>query len=88
MGFADKARKALEDAKEQAGRLAAEHGHKVDGVVDKAGDALDRKTKGKYAAQVDKAQSAAKGATDRLAEEHRRTQRRPTDPATPDHPQR
>lgn len=88
MGFADKARKALEDAKDQAGKLAAEHGHKVDGVVDKAGDALDRRTKGRYASQVDKAQTAAKGATDKLAEQHRRSVRRPDDPATPDHPQR
>lgn len=85
MGFADKARKALDDAKDQAGRLAAQHGDKVGGVVDKAGDAVDRRTRGRYAGHVDKAQSAAKRATDKLAAQQRP---RPGDPATPDHPPR
>jgi hypothetical protein len=85
MGFADKAKKALEDAKDQAGRLAAQHGDKVGGAVDKAGDAVDRRTKGKYASHVDKAQNAAKQATEKLAAQQRP---RPGDPATPDHPQR
>ncbi len=82
MSFADKAKKAMEQAKDKAADLAVQHGDKVDRAVDKAGDVVDRRTKGKYAGQVDKAQSAAKGAADKLAA----GKRRPGDPASPDHP--
>ncbi len=84
MSFADKARKAMEQAKDKAAGLADQHGDKVGRAVDKAGDVVDRKTKGKYAGQVGKAQSAAKGATGKLAA----SRREPGDPATPDHPVR
>ena len=91
MGFADKAKQALEDAKDKAAQLADQHGDKVDQAVDKAGDLVDRRTKGKYAGKVDSAQSAAKGAADKLAAQNRGARSTPVDPgdpATPDHPSR
>jgi hypothetical protein len=37
----------------------------VDTAIDKAGDVVDSKTKGKYASTVDKVQDAAKKAVDK-----------------------
>jgi MT0933-like antitoxin protein len=51
MGFLDK----LKD-------LASKNKGAVDSAIDKAGDIVDQKTKGKYASQVDKVQDAAKKA--------------------------
>jgi hypothetical protein len=51
MGFLDKAKDLL-----------AKNSDKVDTAIDKAGDLVDKKTQGKYAAQVDKVQDAAKKA--------------------------
>lgn len=91
MGLADRAKQALSQARVKAAQVADQHGDKVGRAVDKAGSAVDRQTKGKYRGQVDKAQAAAKQATDRLAAEHRGSRQQPVDPAdpaTPDHPSR
>lgn len=56
MGIFDKAKDAL-----------SEHSDKVAPVIDKAGDAIDEKTGGKYVGQVDKGQQLAE---ERLAGEH------------------
>ena len=50
---------------DKAKDLAKEHNEKVDQVIDKAGDAIDAKTGGKFASGVDKAQDAAKNAIDK-----------------------
>nr|WP_253814419.1 antitoxin [Nocardia amikacinitolerans] len=42
--------------------LAKQNADKVDTVIDKAGDLVDKKTGGKFAGQVDSAQDAAKKA--------------------------
>lgn len=42
--------------------LVAKNANKVDTVIDKAGDLVDKKTQGKYAQHVDKVQDAAKKA--------------------------
>ncbi|MGH3638453.1 MAG: antitoxin [Mycobacterium sp.] len=42
--------------------LVSKNADKVDTAIDKAGDLVDKKTQGKYAGQVDKAQEAAKKA--------------------------
>lgn len=42
--------------------LLAKNADKVDTAIDKAGDLVDKKTQGKYAQHVDKAQEAAKKA--------------------------
>ena len=54
MGFLDK----LKD-------LASKNKGAVDTPIDKAADAVDQKTQGKYAQQVDKAQDAAKKVVDK-----------------------
>ena len=56
MSFLNKAKEAVE-----------KNIDKVEGAIDKAGDMVDEKTGGKFAAAVDKVQDAAKGAADNLA---------------------
>lgn len=51
MGFLDKAKDLL-----------SKNADKVDTVIDKAGDLVDKKTQGKYASTVDKVQDAARKA--------------------------
>jgi hypothetical protein len=51
MGFLDKVKDLL-----------SKNADKVDTAIDKAGDAVDKKTQGKYSQHVDKAQDAAKNA--------------------------
>ena len=45
--------------------LVAKNADKVDTVIDKAGDIVDKKTQGKYTGQVDKVAEAAKKAVDK-----------------------
>lgn len=49
MGFLDKAK-----------QMARKNSSTIDKAVDKAGDLVDKKTNGKYADKIDKAQQAAK----------------------------
>lgn len=51
MGFLDKAK-----------ALLSKNADKVDTVINKAGDLVDKKTQGKYASHVDKVQEAARKA--------------------------
>ena len=54
MGFLDKVKDAV-----------SKNADKVETVIDKAGDIVDKKTQGKYTSQVDKVQEAAKKAVDK-----------------------
>ncbi|MGN5238768.1 MULTISPECIES: Rv0909 family putative TA system antitoxin [unclassified Rhodococcus (in: high G+C Gram-positive bacteria)] len=56
MGFMDSVKGLLGKGKD----YAAQNPDKAQGYIDKAGDAVDGKTGGKYAQHVDKAQDAAK----------------------------
>jgi hypothetical protein len=56
MGFLDKVK-----------GLVAKNADKVDTVIDKAGDIVDKKTQGKYVGTVDKVQDAAKKANTKNA---------------------
>jgi hypothetical protein len=71
MGFLDnllgRIRRSAPDAKDKAQDLAAEHGDTVKGGVHKAADIADEKTGKKYSGQIDKAESAAEDAVDKLA---------------------
>ncbi|WP_319430355.1 antitoxin [Mycobacterium sp. RTGN5] len=58
MGFLDK---ALGKTKE----VLSENADKVGQAIDKAGDIIDEKTKGKYSSTVDKVQDAAKNAVEK-----------------------
>lgn len=77
MSFMDKAKTALNQAKEKAADLAEKNSDKIEKAIDKSGDFIDQKTKGKYAEKIDKVQGAAKGAADKLAAQGE------TDPAAP-----
>jgi hypothetical protein len=67
-GAGDKAKVAFDGARDKAADLAHDHGDKVTGAIDKAGDLVDKKTKGKYASKIDSAQSKAKEAVVKLGE--------------------
>ncbi|HWC11486.1 MAG TPA: antitoxin [Acidimicrobiales bacterium] len=49
---------------DKAKDLAQDHADKIDGAIDKAADAVDEKTGGKYSDKIDKAAGAAKNALD------------------------
>lgn len=53
MGFLDKAKDALQGKSDQAAK-----------ALDKAGDVVDKQTKGKYSDKIDKAVDKAKDAVD------------------------
>lgn len=46
--------------------MLGQHSDKLEGGIDKAGDAIDERTGGKHAAHVDKAQDAARDALRKL----------------------
>jgi len=58
MGFLDK---ALDKTKE----VLSDNADKVGQAIDKAGDIIDEKTKGKYTSTVDKVQDAAKNVVEK-----------------------
>ena len=59
MGFLDKAKASLTKAVDQ-------HGDKIAKGVDKAADAIDKQTKGKYTDKIAKGRTAAKDGLDKL----------------------
>ncbi|BAW03776.1 hypothetical protein NSK11_contig00125-0015 [Nocardia seriolae] len=52
----------LKDAAGKAAELAGQHTDKLEPLIDKAGDLLDKQTDGKFEGAVDKVQDAAKQA--------------------------
>ena len=70
MSFMDKAKDALNQAKDKAADLAEQHGDKIDKAIDKSGDFIDQKTKGKYSDKIDSAQASARNAADKLAQDN------------------
>ncbi|MEE8600028.1 antitoxin [Euzebya tangerina] len=66
MGFADKAKDMLGDAKETAEGLAKEHGDKIDGAIDKATEFVTDKTPDSVDDKVRAAAEKAKDAVDQL----------------------
>jgi MT0933-like antitoxin protein len=66
MGFLDKVKKGLDNAKDKVDDLAEQHGDKIKGGIDKAADVAGKKLKGK-SKQVDSIADKAKGVVDDLA---------------------
>jgi hypothetical protein len=64
MGLLDKVKGMLNPAK--AKELAADHGDQIVKGVDKATDAVDDKTKGKFTDKLEKVDDAAEKAVDKL----------------------
>ncbi len=56
----------LDDAKKKLTKAVDDHGDKIRDGLDKAGDAVDKKTKGKYTDKIAKGKTAAEGALDKL----------------------
>ena len=54
---------------DKAKDLIGQNVDKVEAAIEKAGDAIDAKTEGKFAGAVDKAQQAAKDAAQKLQRE-------------------
>ncbi|MFI5807997.1 antitoxin [Streptomyces sp. NPDC051561] len=67
MGFLDNLKAKLAPAKEKAADLAQQHGGKIEQGLDKAAQAVDSKTKGKYSSQIQSGTGKAKGALDRIS---------------------
>ena len=66
MGFLDKLRGRSGDLKEKLADAVDQHGDKLGGAVDKAGDFVDDRTGGKFDQHTDTAADRAKDALDGL----------------------
>jgi hypothetical protein len=69
MSLLDKAKAAFGGAKDKAADLARDHGDAITGTIDKAGDLVDKRTRGRYADRIGTARSKAKEAVGKLAGE-------------------
>ncbi|QZY29648.1 antitoxin [Nocardioides coralli] len=56
----------LDNLKKKATQAVDQHGDKISGGLDKAADAVDKKTKGKYSGKITSGRDKAKDALDRL----------------------
>jgi uncharacterized protein YjbJ (UPF0337 family) len=63
----DKAKELATDIKDKVTDLVGENEDKITGAIDKTGEFVDDKTKGKYTEKIDKAQEAAKSAVSKVA---------------------
>ena len=70
MSFLDKARRAAYQARTKAAQVAAERGDTIRTGIDKAGQAVDRRTGGKYRDQIQKAKGVADTRLTGLAAQH------------------
>ncbi|MCX4746510.1 antitoxin [Kitasatospora sp. NBC_01287] len=68
MGLMDNLKGKAEELKDRASALAGQHNEKIDDLVDKAGGAIDKATKGKYSDKIATGAEKAKGAVDDFAE--------------------
>ena len=66
--FFDKAKELARDASGKAKETVTENADKIDEAIDKAAEFAHTKTKGKYARHVYRAQKAAHGAVDKIAD--------------------
>jgi hypothetical protein len=62
----DKAKDLATDIKEKVAGYVGENEEKIHGAVEKTGDFIDDKTKGRFSDKIDKAQDAAKNAVTKL----------------------
>ncbi|WP_030239398.1 antitoxin [Streptomyces sp. NRRL S-350] len=62
MGLMDNLKGKAEELKEKAGELAGKHSDQIDTIVDKAGGAIDKATKGKYSDRIEHGAAKAKDA--------------------------
>ncbi|MEV7026065.1 antitoxin [Kitasatospora sp. NPDC093558] len=67
MGLMDNLKGKAEELKEKASKLAGDHSEQIEHMVDKAGGAIDKATKGKYSDKIEHGATKAKGAVDDFA---------------------
>jgi hypothetical protein len=65
----DKAKEIADGVGEKVRDVFTEHGDKIDNAVDKAGEFIDDKTKGRFTEHIGKAQKAAHSAVGKLSGE-------------------
>ncbi|MDR6173513.1 hypothetical protein QE364_002638 [Nocardioides zeae] len=66
MGFSDKLKGVLGQARTQASSAVDKHGDKITGGIDKAAAFADKKTKGKYSDKIAKGTVKAKEGLEKL----------------------
>ncbi|OWA17829.1 hypothetical protein B9W68_06230 [Streptomyces sp. CS227] len=66
MSFLDNLKAKIAPAKEKVADLTRQHGDKIDQGLDKAAQAVDSRTKGKYSDKIRTGTDKAKGALDQL----------------------
>jgi hypothetical protein len=77
---AKKAEDAASDAARKAEQAASEHKDQIREAVQKAGDAADQRTGGKYSARIEGASAKADALIDRIADPERPDAQAPADP--------
>lgn len=69
MGFLDTLLGRSRQLKDKAGQYASEHGDTIGQGLDKAEEAANKVTKGRFEGQLDKAKGTAKDGVDKLGEQ-------------------
>ncbi|MFD4987014.1 antitoxin [Streptomyces sp. NPDC058374] len=96
MSFLDNLKAKIAPAKEKVADLTRQHGDKIDQGLDKAAQAVDSRTKGKYSDKIRTGTEKAKGALDQLGQDDRKkdgperggqTPGTPGQTARPQHPE-
>ena len=87
MGFLDKLKGTANMAKEKAAEAIDQHGPQIKDGIGKAGDLVDKKTKGKYSDKIAKGTSKANEALDKQSKSSPdETATPPVTPVTPESP--
>jgi hypothetical protein len=80
VGFLDKLKDKAKEVKEKAVETVDEHSPQIKGGISKAGDFVDKKTKGKYADKIAKGTRQAEAAVDKIKADDPHADVTPTPP--------
>jgi hypothetical protein len=86
MSLLENVKSKLAPAKDKVSHFAQQHGDKIDKFergLDRAANAVDKRTKGKYSDRIHSGTDKAKGAMDRLAHKESGDAARPSDVPPP-----
>ena len=86
MGFLDKLKTTAYQAKDKAVEAVDEHAPQIKGGIGKAGEFVDKKTKGKYSDKIAKGTQQATAAVDKIKAEEHKTPPPPPPPPPPSGP--
>ena len=85
MGFLDKLKLKATEVKEKAVEVVDERGPQIKGGIEKAGDFVDKKTKGKYSDKISKGTKKAEEAIDKIDKDGAESAPPPSPPPGPGH---